>query len=373
MASVYDVTNIPAVMEGATAVKISLKELDSSAVLGFSMEACRRIQESYNNNEEINDETENFGKADVSHYNKTCELVFKEGVMTLHLGPQKALAMPLGASSSALAVEVAPRRLVILGRASSSSFSLGEVEDQVALVLRFGSEGEAALVLERIGLGNTATTSRSDLRAGGVERIPTPPAKPPRMHQRLRAQQSLPAPRLKALSRQQSLQEGASHEGNEPKDAPATQTFFLSPSSAADANYPVRGTLSGHLHAQNCRSGIYDPVPEPKRVAESESSATPEPKRSATPEPKRSATPEPKRSGSSVSPVPHLLVSTTSPQQEVATSEPVLSPVIRGEAQVPPFPLVSSPRSPSSPAGRLDSRASPGEGAPEPKFDFKNV
>ncbi|XP_063598446.1 uncharacterized protein LOC134774999 [Penaeus indicus] len=353
MASVYDVTSIPAVMEGATAVKISLKELDSSAVPEFSMEACRRIQEACNDNQKISDETEVFGKADVSNYNKECELFFKESVMTLSLNLQKALTMPLGALSSARVVEGAPPRLVILGRASSCSFNLGEGENQVALVLRFGSEGDADLALRRIGLGKSATTSRRC----GVERTPTPPAKPPRMHQRLRAQQSLPASRPKALSRQQSLQVGASHEGNEPVDAPATQTSFLSPSSAADANYPLRGTLSGNIHAQNCRSGIYDPVPEPKRVAESESSATP----------------EPKRSGSAVSPVPHLLVSTRSPQQEVATSEPVLSPVIRGEAQVPPFPLVSSPRSPSSPAGRLDSRASPGEDAPEPKFDFKNV
>ncbi|XP_047478583.1 uncharacterized protein LOC125031711 [Penaeus chinensis] len=357
MASVSDVTSIPAVMEGATAVKISLKELDSSAVLAFSMEACRRIQEACNDNRKIIDETEHFGKTDVSHYNKKCELVFEEGVMTLYLAHQKALTMPLGALSFALAVEGASPRLVILGRASSCSFSLGEGMDQVALVLRFGSKGEVDLVRRRIGLSKTATTSRKSVRDGVVERTPTPPAKPPRMHQRLRAQQSLPASRPKALSRQQSLQEGASHDGNKPVDAPSTQTSFLSPSSAADANYPLRGRLSENNHAQNCLSGIYDPVPEPKRIAESESSATP----------------EPKRSGSAMSPVPHLLVSTRSPQQEVVTSEPVLSPVIRGEAQVPPFLFVSSPRSPSSPAGRLDSRSSPGEGAPEPKFDFKNV
>lgn len=334
-------------------VKTWSRELGSSSMLEFTMEVCRRIQEAWEDNQKVCDETEDFGKADVSHYNKTCELVFTENVVTLHLGPQRALAMPRG-TALALPVAGAALRLVILGRASTCSSSQGEAKDQLALVLRFGSEGEADLVLKKIGLDNAAAGRRS-AHAGGLERTPTPPAKPPRMHQRLRAQQSLPAPRPKALTRQQSLQEGARPDGDEP--ATATQTTFLSPSSAADANYPLRGTLSGSLHAQNCRSGIYDPVPEPKRVAGSPGSASP----------------EPQRGEGAVSPVPHLLVSTRSPQQEVATSEPVLSPVIRGEAQVPPFPLVASPRSPSSPAGRPEARPPPGEGAPEGKFDFKGV
>ncbi|XP_042879853.1 uncharacterized protein LOC122258144 [Penaeus japonicus] len=355
MAGVGDVTE--AVMEGVMGVRVSLKDLESSVMHGICMTVCRRIQEAYNDNQSHSDvnTTSDFGTADVSLYNRRCELAFKGGVMTINMGPQEVLAMPLDALSSAVAIGGSPSRLVILGPASSHSFSLDEDVNQVALVLHFDSEEEVELALQKIRLSNVAATGPARAPRPSA---PTPPAKPPRMHQRLRAQKSLPAPRHGAVKRQASLNP-ASFEWVEAEDPAPSRTTFLSPSSAEDAEYPLRGTLSGSLHAQNCNSGIYDPVPEPKSVAERQGSATPEP--------------EGGEGGGGVRPVPHLLVSTKSPQHEVATSEPVLSPVIKGEAQIPPFLLVSSPATPVSPAGRPDSGASPGEGGAGDKFDFRNV
>ncbi|ROT80607.1 hypothetical protein C7M84_000652 [Penaeus vannamei] len=82
MASACDVISVPAVMEGMMTVKTWSRELGSSSMLEFTMEVCRRIQEAWEDNQKVCDETEDFGKADVSHYNKTCELVFTENVVT---------------------------------------------------------------------------------------------------------------------------------------------------------------------------------------------------------------------------------------------------------------------------------------------------
>nr|XP_027213996.1 basic proline-rich protein-like isoform X2 [Penaeus vannamei] len=95
MASACDVISVPAVMEGMMTVKTWSRELGSSSMLEFTMEVCRRIQEAWEDNQKVCDETEDFGKADVSHYNKTCELVFTENVVTLHLAPRGAGHAPL--------------------------------------------------------------------------------------------------------------------------------------------------------------------------------------------------------------------------------------------------------------------------------------